>query len=523
MNLSAGQPMPCPSWKRWFRRLVTLSPLLLVLAILASWILAPVIAYYTARPVIRVDYYKQLVEPLTQVPESDRAWPIYVQAVAAMGPVNNRDHWLRAQPAAPGSQDWTALTADLALHADAIGLIRRAAGMDFAGFIPTDADDPLLAATYAKLYGYTAATAAPSPSPDLSALLLPQLGTFRQFGRTLGYDMIFAAENGRPEDSLSDLQAMLRVAQHAREMPMSICDLVSIAITDGACQSTVLSLQRGGDSFSADHLARLQSIIESQLASSRVVRFFYDRAALADWIQRIYSETSPPELPEDQPPGRLTIEGAKYIEARFASWGLSPTGNALEHPGLVMALRDPGRRAIARTGERFISAQEDEQFVPLHQRLPRRRVEIAQNLPAPYASRVRQHPILGFGLGFPEWQWGQPQITEQRRDATIVIIAMHRFRAVTGRFPDRLSDLVPEFLRAEPLDHFTNLPLRYALRDGHPVLYSVGMDRDDDGGRQASPAFPPDYRPPSSGQLPEPIFNPMYEADGDWVFWPPQG
>ena len=88
---------------------------------------------------------------------------------------------------------------------------------------------------------------------------------------------------------------------------------------------------------------------------------------------------------------------------------------------------------------------------------------------------------------------------------------------------ESLDALVPDLLPAVPPDRLDGQPLRYALRDGKPVVYSIGMDHDDDRGRgidtdaytwgalsfvPLKPGWLRTYRLP--------------ENDGDWILWPPR-
>jgi len=56
------------------------------------------------------------------------------------------------------------------------------------------------------------------------------------------------------------------------------------------------------------------------------------------------------------------------------------------------------------------------------------------------------------------------------------------YRAENGRYPQQLSDLVPQYIPQPPMDLFTGNPLVYqAQADGY-LLYSVGANNRDDGG-----------------------------------------
>ena len=63
-------------------------------------------------------------------------------------------------------------------------------------------------------------------------------------------------------------------------------------------------------------------------------------------------------------------------------------------------------------------------------------------------------------------------------------LAVERFRLAHGRLPENLNELVPQFFSAVPIDPFDGAPLRYhRLAKGY-VIYSVGRDGHDDGGRE---------------------------------------
>jgi hypothetical protein len=101
-----------------------------------------------------------------------------------------------------------------------------------------------------------------------------------------------------------------------------------------------------------------------------------------------------------------------------------------------------------------------------------------------------------------------------------VAIALEQHRRKHGGYPATLADIDAEFLPSIPPDRFDGQPIKYALRDGRPLLYSVGVDRDDDGGRPPRPgADPARWRPRPK---PEDIGNPKVPQlpDGDWLLYP---
>jgi hypothetical protein len=78
------------------------------------------------------------------------------------------------------------------------------------------------------------------------------------------------------------------------------------------------------------------------------------------------------------------------------------------------------------------------------------------------------------------------------RDLTDVALAMHRYRRANGEFPADLNKLVPDFLPALPVDPCDGQPLRMTLEPATLTLYSVGIDRIDDGGQSEVDSLAPD-------------------------------
>ena len=69
---------------------------------------------------------------------------------------------------------------------------------------------------------------------------------------------------------------------------------------------------------------------------------------------------------------------------------------------------------------------------------------------------------------------------------TATAFALERFYQARGKMPEKLSELVPEFMDAVAIDPFDGDELRYAALGARGyLLYSVGEDGFDDGGREA--------------------------------------
>jgi hypothetical protein len=64
----------------------------------------------------------------------------------------------------------------------------------------------------------------------------------------------------------------------------------------------------------------------------------------------------------------------------------------------------------------------------------------------------------------------------------VVLLALERFRQKHDRWPDRLEELTPDYLKAVPLDPFDAKPIKYARRGDGVTVYTVGPDGEDNGG-----------------------------------------
>ena len=66
-----------------------------------------------------------------------------------------------------------------------------------------------------------------------------------------------------------------------------------------------------------------------------------------------------------------------------------------------------------------------------------------------------------------------------------VELALRCYQSEQGRVPTRLDELVPNYLSKVPADPFTGKPPIYRSQANNWLLYSVGPDGADDGGKPA--------------------------------------
>jgi len=85
------------------------------------------------------------------------------------------------------------------------------------------------------------------------------------------------------------------------------------------------------------------------------------------------------------------------------------------------------------------------------------------------------------------------RIDATRRQRSILALALGEYRARQGRFPQSLSELVPDYLEETPIDLFSGKEWIYRVSDdGQSLLtYSIGENRVDDNGQRPTESTGP--------------------------------
>jgi len=139
-----------------------------------------------------------------------------------------------------------------------------------------------------------------------------------------------------------------------------------------------------------------------------------------------------------------------------------------------------------------IARMYDDYVLPvLHPEVPM--VDLARNFELEQESKTLTrtwHPYRVMAMSLlPAVQKMAPKSAQNQADVHLarVACALERHYLAEGEYPKQLEDLAPRFLDPVPVDPVNGLSLHYRpIEGGRFVLYSVGSDLDDDGGR-----FPP--------------------------------
>jgi hypothetical protein len=293
------------------------------------------------------------------------------------------------------------------------------------------------------------------PSVDM---ILPELHRIRQSVSLMAIDARHKAAVGDARGAIADVQAMFDVARHFNEEPLLIGLLVAISLDSRAC-------------------ATLESVLNTSPLSSEELEGVKIDAAFSS---------------------RRGLDRALRMEEAFGLWTLAGVGGQMPvrdavqlvemagekpNPWIPQFRLDSFYRVMLLSDDleayRQIMHQYRPQLTQNYQEMRERwqavEKQISTNRTGMFASMLV--PALS------RTQDSAAQGEAQHRLAQVGL-ALHRYRAKHGRIPEKLDDLTTEFLSVVPRDPFDNQPLRYKLTDSGCVVYSIGRDLIDDGGKR---------------------------------------
>jgi hypothetical protein len=348
----------------------------------------------------------------------------------------------------------------------------------------------------------------------------------------VGLDVQRAAAAGDAATVVLNLRTLLAMSRHARETPLLISGLVGNAIFNIARERIDWILATRADLLGDEQWVTLAHALAAHSDRVLAAELSGERTGFKDILQRLYTDDGAGD-------GRLTPLGVRWLKMLGSSGGSNDREGeaidwALDYGAPALSAIVLGRRAMNQQHERLMSMIERENATPLWQREQSQADQLLEQWMSSPLERVRHLPLCRLMPAL-----GRVSINAElsclQRDATITAIALELYRRKHGEWPATLAQLLPTTMPALPIDRFDGQTLRYRLQDGRPLLYSVGSDREDDGGVLPPLAMtgnrqfyarqwlaPADLARMNDSPTiigPDGQTGPMY--DGDWLLWPP--
>ncbi|MBM4029327.1 MAG: hypothetical protein FJ280_28615 [Planctomycetes bacterium] len=264
----------------------------------------------------------------------------------------------------------------------------------------------------------------------------------------LSVEAVHHVESANPADGVRSIRAALAVADSLRAEP---------------CQ-----------------LSQANRVLAQSLALSALERAL-NRAVLTDaQLASLSQAVTKAHRPEAW---RRALAG---LQCTLLAYREHPERLGLERPSSLIVDAYGTLGLLERGSVVFLKLMDES--LALRQLPAHRRMAVARVLEEKWGDALRTF----FRVGGPTSVIRQAIEQELTETAQLAVahtaLAVERYRLAWGRLPGSLEDLVPDYLQETPRDPFDGSPLRYRRLKPGFVVYSVGPDETDHGGKERASA-----------------------------------
>ncbi len=489
------------------------------------------------RPTVRTDYLAIINQRAMSVPDAKRAWPLYRSALSAMG-VNVakrfQEPWseyMVAGSAKPGDENWLKTEQFLRQHTDSIAKLREAASRRDLGLpaatLPAD-----VSPQDREIFGVTitpeqmeAAKRETVQHRWVLSILLPDLELLRWAASLLANDARCAGLAGDGDTAFANVVALFGVSRHCEEKPFFVSLLSATEVQKQAFAVIQETLTQYPDLWTDAQLRDLaHKIATAQIDWQR--GFEAERAVFDDLMQRLYTD-------DGHGDGRLVLQVGDgqnlfdFLESTplfVSEVGVQPPAPSkdvlatlmLPAANMVVASRKEMTGVYDRFSDRALQMLE----TPLWEK-GYMEAEIGAFLHGNPLGRIR---YLFIELLLPAYDSvrGTNATQDGTRDGVLIGIALELYHREHKAWPKTLEELSPRWLPELPVDLINGGPLGYRIVGDRPLVYCLGVDRDDDGGRLPAncEGDATKYRVSETYEIPAVTTEHVRGwHDGDWVIW----
>jgi len=297
---------------------------------------------------------------------------------------------------------------------------------------------------------------------DLSSgsdVRLYHINELRKCIMLLNLEAIWHAENDKSQLAANSVMSGFSLARSLVKEPLYISQLVRMAYH----RLTISSLERciNRTAFTDEQLASLiRCLIDAEDHSTLARAYAGNRCCFLDALKK----------PESLKPA-VTVDGKQ----------ISPMNTTFFELYKAVGLADMDAMLYLDFIDRYIEITK----LPPHQRKKasdalEARLESISNI------QILLHMLMP--------GWSKAVTIELRSIAGLrsarTGLAVEHYRLAAGKLPDALAALVPAYLDAVPTDPFDGNEIRYKKLEAGFVVYSIGEDLSDDGGKERTKESP---------------------------------
>lgn len=292
---------------------------------------------------------------------------------------------------------------------------------------------------------------------DITALV-PDFDGMRDAIRLLAVHARHRAAAGDTKSALADVTAMAALARHAGGRAIVIMSLTSITFDRMTFETLQVVLRSENPSTDALAEARVNHLFSHRRQANRILRA--DEAAMLNTMADLDAQLA---LSTVHWLGGTDTEGTYFGHrtAALSIFGLGPFYRLF----VVLPSVTAYRRAMQRI--HYVASLPYNEFLE-----ERKRIE-----PDLEGQGVFVSAASGSFNVIRATYYG-----DAYNLVAYTALAMHRYRAQHGHFPDRLAELTPKVIPIVPGDPFSKQPLKLAQTKRGWVVYSVGPDTIDNHG-----------------------------------------
>ena len=491
-----------PAWAR-MRRQGIQGSLVVLLVALTFWI-GWAYALSRERPNVRVDYVERLNDSMPAATSEQLAWPelrethLAIRKLLDTNPQGTDANVLAqrlsrvVESMGGGIPPWSASTkafqAPFAGQSDGekfpdedlasfrknvephLNRLRELAGREAFGF----AFSSTLSDEDAAFFGMEMQSPnAVGQNGSVLEVKLPHFGTLRNGAQLLVADAEEAFLAGDTDRFIADIQGALGFAAFALEGRLTIGYLVSFAIQNLTFSKIQDVLAVEPDAFTDEQLQSLAGILNGVSEEDFRIDLAAERFMFDDFVQRVYSD-------DGEGDGVLLLNLPimdEYNTMQFTknSSGVSDAVTFFFAPAATFTYlsRKEALHMYHTYMDRLQERFDADVLSPIGVDTVVDGVDVLHE-----PERAFPVSLLAPALDLAGSAAAQ---TRLRRDATLLAVALERKRRANGAWPVSLEELVPEYMAQVPRCPFDGGPLRYELREGKPLIWSVGQDLSDDG------------------------------------------
>ncbi|HPF41877.1 MAG TPA: hypothetical protein PK093_24865 [Phycisphaerae bacterium] len=286
----------------------------------------------------------------------------------------------------------------------------------------------------------------PPEVPAMIEILLPELTPVRAATKALTA-RAWRAQERQDEAILSAVRTQFRVADHMQQRGMTVAALVGIAIRFHGYDTALAGVQK--DVIKGKQIQRLYDTLRQ-----------YDPGP-GDWPMLVNCEWA------------VALDSIQYactkLDADRSKMAESPL-----KPGQAVALFEKRFAALRRIADEPLDAKS---------------IENTRSVDAMDLTSIDTLAFRKLAFSLTRARELAVRLESVRR-GVMITLALYAHHEKHGEWPKRLKDLDKELglkdYRDYGKDPYTGKLFRYRLVDGKPLLYSIGADGVDDGGRHDS-------------------------------------